>query len=270
MKVLMRTTSAIALIFIRKSPIVALSDRFQICRHLFTARCIGPSMAKANTADSSTTTIRVLALHGSEGNEIQFAETLSTFRESLLQNSSTDWQLTALTAPISKGKGFSWWSMPPFMRSFNATVYHGFSISEALVVNAMEQVQPNLVVAHSQGAILTLALIALGKITQHPSLGYILNGVAWPNPYTMDLEGLQVSLSPSSVSSLRPRVLLLVGDRDGVNPPEQGRRVGLALETAGFAVTTLTHNGTHAFPTSNPSVLNSMTEWLSLTPKMNG
>ena len=118
---------------------------------------------------------------------------------------------------------------------------------------------PDLVVAHSQGAILTTALLALRRLGDmerpHPALGYVLNGVAWPNPMTNDLEALRLPQRKMSLStsSQPPRVLMIVGRRDAMNPPEQATRVRDALTRAGFDVTFLQHDGGHAVPVGSVS-----------------
>jgi predicted esterase len=91
---------------------------------------------------------------------------------------------------------------------------------------------------------LTTAMLAQGrfgsKTIPHPRVGYILNGVAWPNPYAAQVESLQVFGNP--------RVLLITGVNDKINPPEQASRVEEALKKAGCNITVLLHPGGHAMP----------------------
>jgi pimeloyl-ACP methyl ester carboxylesterase len=135
--------------------------------------------------------------------------------------------------------------MPPLARSFNAARYEGFEESSALVLGSMASIRPDLVVGHSQGAILVAALMSLGSIKVHPRVGYVLNGVAWPNPFTSELGGLP----PDALRGAR--VLVLSGERDAINPPDQARRVAEALEKAGADLTFVAHPGGHAIPSAS-------------------
>jgi predicted esterase len=150
--------------------------------------------------------------------------------------------------------------MPPFVRSFNATHYEGFNESSALVLETIASTRPDLVVGHSQGSILIAALLAVQSIPVHPRLGYVLNGVAWPNPYTTELEGL---LSSGALGGVR--VLVLSGERDAINPPDQARRVAEALERAGADVTVVSHPGGHAIPAEDAAAaLEEIRAWIFL------
>lgn len=212
--------------------------------------------------------IRVLALHGSEGTADTFVETtLGIWRQNFEEDSdnnnnenssAVDLQITALQAHVQRGDGFAWWDLPPGVRSSTATAFDGFDTSRRTVLDALLMDPPfDLVVGHSQGAILVAALLALGEISSpHPRLGYILNGVAWPNPYTDQLEALRVNAP-------QPRVLIIVGDRDQINRPEQAARVAAALRKAGCFVTTLPHPGGHAVPVNRDETWEAIRTWLS-------
>jgi predicted esterase len=178
--------------------------------------------------------VSVLALHGSEGTAESIICSLEAWNLPL--------SVSAVNAPHPKAGGYCWWNMPPYVRSFNATEYSGFEQSSALVLDKISTHTPDLVVGHSQGAILVSALFALQSIPIHPPMGYILNGVAWPNPYTSQLENL-----PSHALS-NVRVLLLVGENDAINPPDQAMRVASALERAGADVAVIKHPGGHKIP----------------------
>lgn len=197
-------------------------------------------------------------------------------------------EVTALNAPHNKHDpddagassssssvdhgGYVWWRMPPGVRSFTATKYDGFDQSAAAVLAALRQHPPppmenptlklpsfDLIVAHSQGAILIAALLALQQIDRscHPRLGYILNGVAWPNPYTNQFEELTDTAALSDVS-----ILVLVGTRDRINPPDQASRVARALQRAGATVTVVEHPGGHSIPIESSSVGRKVEAWL--------
>jgi predicted esterase len=192
----------------------------------------------------------VLALHGSEGTADSIIRSLETWNLPL--------SVSAVNAPHPKAGGYCWWNMPQYARSFNATEYSGFDQSSALVLEKLSSTSPDLVVGHSQGAILVTALLALQAIPTHPPLGYILNGVAWPNPYTSQLENL-----PSRALS-NVRVLLLVGENDAINPPDQATRVASALGTAGADVTVVKHPGGHKIPAPQqyPEVIEQLRAWM--------
>jgi predicted esterase len=174
---------------------------------------------------------------------------------------------------VPRDGGLAWWTMPPLVRSFNATTYTGFDESTKLVLDQLAAMSEppssssstttaideegrdvDMVIGHSQGAILTTALLALEKIpnSHSPRLGYILNGVAWPNPFTQQLESLRLVRSPpptaTHASSKNNRVLILIGRADSINPPQQAFRVQQALQAAGFDVTVMEHDGGHAVP----------------------
>ena len=191
---------------------------------------------------------RVLGLHGSEGTGDSFRQVLAQW--------SNDWEIVTIDGPHEKGMGYAWWNMPPYVRSFNATEYDGYEASREAVLEAWTR--PDLVVGHSQGAILLTALLANEEIAQHPRLGYVLNGVAWPNPYTTQLEALQPASSLQQIT----RVLILVGDQDAINPPAQAQRVTAALRNAGYDVTVLSHPGGHGVPTREGPTKDAILEWI--------
>ena len=161
------------------------------------------------------------------------------------------------------GKGFAWWKLPAGERSFTATEYPGFEESTEKILAAMnEQDDPfDLVMAHSQGAILTAALLALGRFPGHPRLGYILNGVAWPNPYTNELE--ELTFTTKDEPSHTPRILLVTGEKDQINPPASQVKVQDALVAAGACVTSLQHSGGHGLPIRNVDAVDQLIGWIA-------
>jgi predicted esterase len=208
--------------------------------------------ATMDTPQHDSEPISVLALHGSEGSAETIVRSLETW-SALLPLS-----VSAVNAPHPKGGGFCWWNMPQYVRSFNATEYSGFEQSSALALDELSTSAPDLVVGHSQGAILVSALLALQAISKHPRLGYILNGVAWPNPYTSQLE----SLPSRALSSVR--VFILVGENDTINPPNQAMRVASALERAGADVAVVKHLGGHKIPAPQqyPEAMEQLRSWV--------
>ena len=119
-------------------------------------------------------TIRVLALHGSEGDAEEFPTRLDTLKTTLSDERNVNLEITAIQAPFEKGGGYSWWKMAPGVRSFTATEYEGFDDSAEKVISAMNaNAKPfDMILGHSQGAILTAALITLEKLPYHPAKGY--------------------------------------------------------------------------------------------------
>lgn len=213
------------------------------------------------TNDSGTNgkTIRVLALHGSEGNGEGFTKCLETLRTALATTTTTNddvvnLEITALDAPFPKGNGFAWWTMPPGVRSFTAEEYEGFETSASRVCQVWEEQPFDFVLGHSQGAILTAALIALKRTPYHPTKGYILNGVACPNPYKEQLHSLQIDD--------KPRVLFVMGENDRINPIASAQEVCQGLEQAGMDVSIVKHPSGHSFPEDQQDAIETIRKWL--------
>lgn len=238
------------------------------------------------TTTSKKTTLQTLALHGSGGRARSFEEgTLWQWRDNLAAaanvedhdtacTTALDLEITAVQGHVPKDDGFAWWFLPPGLRSSTATSYEGFDESCRLVMDAFKTkrgVDDNtksfdLIVGHSQGAILLTALLALRKLEErhHPRVGYILNGVACPNPYTEQLELLKIvaGSTDAAAAAPAPRVLVIVGEKDAMNPPEQGERVARALKQAGYKVTTLYHPGGHAVPVQRGETWDAIQAWI--------
>ena len=170
--------------------------------------------------------------------------------------------ITTVSGHVPKEDGFAWWALPPGERSFTTYQYHGFEQSQSIVLDALvlSSAQPSsssssskkenpydIILGHSQGAILLTALLALNVITEHPTIGYILNGVAWPNPYSLELESVQL-VSMNNKKHTPIRILVLIGEQDQINPPAQADRVVTALQKAGCDVTVVVHPNGHAIP----------------------
>jgi predicted esterase len=208
------------------------------------------------TQSAQSPMIRVLGLHGSGGTAQAFRQLLDVWNESL-----NDVQFTTSTVQgeTPMENGFAWWRLGRGERSFTAT-YDGYDTSATTVLSHVKNDDSELIIAHSQGAILTTALLAqglLGGTVPHPRVGYILNGVAWPNPYTLELDSLKVTG--------HPRVLLITGVNDKITPPEQGFRVEAALKQAGCNLTVLLHPGGHSLPmpaTSEDNAWEKIEAWI--------
>eukprot|EP00521_Asterionellopsis_glacialis_P007638 CAMPEP_0195288962 /NCGR_PEP_ID=MMETSP0707-20130614/5425_1 /TAXON_ID=33640 /ORGANISM="Asterionellopsis glacialis, Strain CCMP134" /LENGTH=239 /DNA_ID=CAMNT_0040348907 /DNA_START=277 /DNA_END=993 /DNA_ORIENTATION=+ len=205
--------------------------------------------------------LKVLALHDSESTGIDFAKTLEPIQEVIKEEHELDLQITAPWAPWSKPKeyGSSWWTMPYGQQSYNAFEYIGFEASCNMVISEIEAENPDLILAHSQGAILISAMLALGRISKHPRLGYVLNGVAWPKPFERELRGLK--LRKNGKECIGPQMLLIIGSKDETSPPDSAERVKKAFEKAGFRVSSCTHPGGNAIPIDNEVVKQELVEW---------
>jgi predicted esterase len=245
----------------RSSASAFLSSAEVVGLHQFSTTTTTTSACQM-TKDGATNngkTIRVLTLHGSEGTGDGFTKYLETLRTALATN-DVHLEITALDAPFPKGNGFAWWTMPPGVRSFTAEAYEGFETSASRVCQAWEasskqQQQPfDLVLGHSQGAILTAALIALKQTPYHPTKGYILNGVACPNPYKEQLRSLKIDN--------KPRVLFVMGENDKINPMASAEEVRQGLEQAGMDVSIVKHPSGHSFPEDQQDTIQTITRWL--------
>jgi predicted esterase len=204
-------------------------------------------------------TIRVLALHGSEGTAEAFPSRLDSLQTALADN-DVELEITAVQAPFSKGNGYSWWNMPPGVRSFTATEYEGFDTSTRIVLEAWETTSPpfDLVLGHSQGAILIAALLTLGRVPYHPAMGYVLNGVSFPNPYTAQVESL--TIMDEAVDA--PRVLFVMGVNDKITPNSTGEQLRDGFKKAGFPVSTIKHQGGHGFPGKRDDTMSDIVDWI--------
>lgn len=205
--------------------------------------------------------IRILALHGSGSQGIELERCLMDLSELAFFAHGLEWTVDAPNAPHDKEgtNGYCWWTLPPGVRSFEATAYSGMDQSVDIIVQAMKNQPPvDLIVAHSQGAILITALLALkDRLPYHPRLGYILNGGAWPNPYAAQLESFVFD------DENEPRILVVTGEQDQINPPPTQAAAQEALAAAGASVITLSHSGGHGVPTQNGLAVEQMVDWIA-------
>ena len=126
----------------------------------------------------------------------------------------------------------------------------------------------DIILGHSQGAILTAALLAINdklrKSTNAPS-GYILNGSAWPNPYQSNLKSLNKELQTETKQTL-PQILFVMGKEDNINPIESAMQVHDVYKAAKFDVSIVEHNGGHSVPFGNDEdsirALDEIADWI--------
>lgn len=153
----------------------------------------------------------------------------------------------------------------------NLQQYEGFDKSEALVMDALFPTESSnckfdFILGHSQGAILTAALISIQErlwSTEHGPLGYILNGVAWPNPFTPEI--LSLAQETTATETL-PKVAFIMGKADTINPTESAMQVYDSYLAARFDVSIVTHEGGHSVPLGKDDdsirALNEVVDWI--------
>ena len=238
---------------------------------LFSSFSSQTGMDEAPSTPATATPLKVLALHGSGGTAEEFPKRLEALSEALsVHTSETEnlqLQITAVQAPFVKGEGFSWWTMPPGVRSFNAEEYTGFEESATKVLNVWENGDFDVVLGHSQGAILVGALLALKRTPYHPPGGYIMNGVSFPNPYSQNLESLKDDdeyFADQESGKVSPRILFLLGKRDKIAPNATGEKLRDMLQQGGCDITSCYHEGGHGFPEEgvDTETMKAITEWL--------
>lgn len=227
--------------------------------------------------NAATAPLKVLALHGSGGTAEEFPSRLVALNKALVFHSSSDGdnklevelEITAIQAPFVKENGFSWWTMPPGVRSFNAKEYTGFEESATKVLNVWKNGGFDVVLGHSQGAILLGALLALKRTPYHPPGGYIMNGVSFPNPYSGELESLNEDVTTDNDDddgdgNGSPRILFLLGKRDQIAPNATGEQLRDLLEKGGLEISSCYHEGGHAFPEEDvgAETMKTIAEWI--------
>lgn len=216
--------------------------------------------AASKGSSSPVQTLKVLALHGSEGDADEFPSRLSALGDVLREQSSLQLDITAVQGPFSKGSGYSWWNMPPGVRSFNAKEYEGFEESATKVLDVWNNGTFDLVLGHSQGAILIASLLALGRAPYHPKQGYIFNGVSFPNPYSQEISE---RIADVDAKGLFPCVLFVMGRNDRITPNSSGEQLRDGLAKVGFHVDSCYHDSGHGLPQENdPETLSAMAEWI--------
>jgi len=238
------------------------------------------------TSEGSAKIVKVLCLHGKGGDGSSFKKTLSSLEATLAERSDGKkirFEFDYVTAPFpmeseSKSvgrngnndkRGAQWWRLPPGIRSFDADEYIGFDESERIVTDYLHY---DLFFGHSQGAILLAALFARSSGIKQNSrkrpLGCILNGVAWPNPFSSHLEAMMHENASSSTTTdicnvpLFPKVLFVIGESDEMNPPEGAIRVREAIKKCNVAVETVSHSGGHSVPVGDSIAMERISAWI--------
>ena len=224
-------------------------------------RCSG----EEESTNNKNVLFRILCLHGKGGNGEEFLERLHPLRrvvdERLMDNKHSNITIKwdALTAPFQIGDNnedaYAWWTMKPGERSFNAQEYIGFDESASKVLKSVfsnsdqsSSCNYDLILGHSQGAILLSALLASNVDLQRSKCSYVLNGVAFPNPYKNALTSLPQQQSQHDNMQDVP-MLFVMGRNDNINPIESAKQVYDAYKQAGLDVSIIYHDGGHSVPT---------------------
>lgn len=214
--------------------------------------------------DGEFKTIRVLALHGSEGTAEEFPSRLEAIKETLEKQHNARLDITTVEGPFPKGQGFSWWTMQDGERSFTAETYGGFEESSKKVLDAWAEgthLKPfDLILGHSQGAIMIASLLAIQKAPYHPTAGYVFNGVSFPNPYRDEISNLKIA-DGDALSA--PRILFVMGTNDKITPNDTGLELMEAFRECGLGVDLVKHPGGHGVPKSLDSTVDAIAEWMA-------
>ena len=192
-----------------------------------------PGFALKMPGPSST-----LFLHGKSNDGPSFRTKMAPFLDEL-SAVSPSWNGHFVTSPF-RGE---WWSLPPGIRSGQASEYPGFEESQNLVLKEIEERSPTTLLGQSQGAILLFAMIANGVLTTFEG-DVILNGIQYPKPFEELIEGL----ASKGSKMFKGRVLLVVGDSDEISPPEGASRCAEKLKILCEDVQLCRHKGGHSVP----------------------
>ena len=179
--------------------------------------------------------INIVCLHGKSGNGVLFKNKIQKLID-YTSDIHINWhfpdapyscQSQTQEKSESNYNHFEWWALAPNTRSFTALEYQGIDLS----IRIVEDLSPDVLIGHSQGAILSSMILAraitgLSSVTPKAA---ILSGAAWPNPYTNMLEEIKNNThtsnghdydSPSSLS-----ILHTLCKTDSINPCESGLRL---------------------------------------------
>ena len=130
----------------------------------------------------------------------------------------------------------------------------------------------DIILGHSQGAILIAALLSLHEqlwnARSGPS-GYILNGCAWPNPYRQSLMSISTRKEIGMIDML-PQIAFVIGKEDNINPVESAMKVRDAFVPV-FDVSIVNHGGGHSVPMGDDEdskqALQEIVDWIILIAK---
>mmetsp|Transcript_33864 Transcript_33864/g.73397 ORF Transcript_33864/g.73397 Transcript_33864/m.73397 type:complete len:301 (+) Transcript_33864:140-1042(+) len=244
--------------------------------------CVSRSINMSAREEDGTATctrkilVRILALHGKGDTGPSFARALEPLELSLAERISMTpdlnnvcFQFDYPSAPYRLGDddegGRAWWTLAPGERSFTAKEYVGYDESASMIEERLFTGDGfDIVLGHSQGAILLSALLCTGTFTDDQTkqlrlpIGFIFNGAAVPNPFKERLDVVKFPLEPTS----KQESLFIIGKRDAINPPAGAEQVRDSLQRGGLSVETLAHSGGHSVPVRDGEALDSITDWI--------
>ena len=98
----------------------------------------------------------VVVLHGKGGSGMGYKEKLKPL-EAYLREGSSLGEFVYPDAPFEKGQ---WWKLAPGARSFTASKYEGYDSAVAVLRGELEATRPEVLIGHSQGAILIASVLS--------------------------------------------------------------------------------------------------------------
>lgn len=201
--------------------------------------------------------LKVIALHGKGGNGDIFKERLSPL---ITVSSMHEWIFPTAFHRLDQSSPTQvagWWLLKPGVRSFEADEYIGIETSIAQIESLIESTKADVLLGHSQGAMLASIILArrlTGQSAVHMPSGAILSGAAWPRPFGHLLESLRSS--PAMTNSHLVSIHTL-GKFDNINPPSQSLEIAkcFAAVTANQSdVLIHHHDGGHVLPQDTDSI----------------
>mmetsp|Transcript_20753 Transcript_20753/g.40340 ORF Transcript_20753/g.40340 Transcript_20753/m.40340 type:complete len:245 (+) Transcript_20753:118-852(+) len=201
---------------------------------------------------SSSAPFKVLVLHGKGDTKENFGAVLEPLRTKLRQSpAGRDVQWEFLTAPheIAPGR-FAWWTLPPGVRSFDASEYIGIDESFKLIEDHWTKQGPyDCILGHSQGAIILSVILAKASLEGYsvkPPFG-ILCGAAWPKPF----ESLLERMGAEGTGKYEFQTLHSYSPKDSINPPEHAQKI---QSLCGASASAFSHDGGHIVPMDDEAV----------------
>ena len=185
----------------------------------------------ARYASSLSTKRKILVLHGKGGSGASMK-----LRFQGIENALPEFDFDYATAPYElDGGGYQWWTLPPGVRSYQATEYGGVDAA----LDVVRSSQADVVWGHSQGAIL------LGFACGHRRHRLARRRQAHP-----ERRELAQALRSRARARLPRDTLHVLGAADDINPPEQARRLAACFDNARVFV----HPGGHYVPTDEAAI----------------
>ena len=200
-------------------------------------------------------TIKILALHGKGESGESFHQRISPLLDSIEKESKLQVDCQCIDAPIKGGK---WWDqLPHGSRSYEALEYNGYETSKDLVSKVCASQTFDVLIGHSQGAILIASMLINRDFENNrfpPKLLVVLNGVAWPNPYKDNIQNLE--------AMDECKILFVIGNKDDINPIEGALKVKDAFQASGTNISTVFHPNGHSPPVNDQHAVKEIVAWI--------